>query len=257
MRILHRIKSFLQYQCLAQTKYYIHSPFVYQFYLYVLERKQDFLLDKISSARSALRCNTDIIFQTDLGTGKSSERKVSVLESKVAVKEKYGEVLFRLAGYFKPETIIELGTSIGISSAYLALGNSSSKVVTLEGSSELVDKAKSFHCSLGTNNVEYLEGNIDAVLPNLLSSLPQVDLVFVDGNHSKEATLRYFKMLLPKTDRNSIIVFDDIYWSGEMTDAWNEIKTYPSVKLTLDIYQFGIVFFRTENVERENFRLRY
>ncbi|MBK7148437.1 MAG: class I SAM-dependent methyltransferase [Bacteroidetes bacterium] len=257
MKIFHRIKHFFRYLWVAQSKYYIHSPFVYQFYLNVLERKPDVAIDRINAGRSFLAKSKDFIYQTDLGTGKSHQRKLSMLESQVAVRPKYGEVLFRLARYLKPENVVELGTSVGISSGYLALGNDSAKVITLEGSKELTAQARLFHQFLNVSNVTYLEGNINNTLPELLADLKQVDLAFIDSNHSKQATLNYFESFLPYVHSNSVLVFDDIYWSAEMTEAWMDIKKHSDVKLTLDIYQFGIVFFRKENVERDSFTLRY
>lgn len=242
---------------MAQSKYYIHSPFVYQFYLNVLERKTNVAIDRINAGRSLMANSKDFIYQLDLGTGKSHQRKLSDLESRVAVRPKYGEVLFRLANYLKPKTVVELGTSVGISSGYLALGSDSSKVITLEGSEQLIVQAQLFHQRLNANNVVYLEGNINNTLPDLLADLKQVDLAFIDSNHNKQATLNFFESFLPYVHSNSVLVFDDIYWSAEMTEAWEDIKKHPAVKLTLDIYQFGIVFFRKENVERESFTLRY
>ena len=82
-------------------------------------------------------------------------------------------------------------------------------------------------------------------------------LVFFDGNHRKDATLRYFNQCLEKANEDSIFIFDDIHWSEEMQDAWKEIKAHPQITLALDVFQFGICFFRKEKLAKEEFLLRY
>jgi predicted O-methyltransferase YrrM len=75
--------------------------------------------------------------------------------------------------------------------------------------------------------------------------------VFVDGNHQKEATLRYFKLCLPKVHENSLLIFDDIYWSRGMKEAWNEIKAHPEVTVTVDLFWIGLVYFRKGQVKED------
>lgn len=104
--------------------------------------------------------------------------------------------------------------------------------------------------------MNFIEGNFDSVLPNLLPTLAPLDLVFIDGNHSYEATIRYFEMLLSKVHNESIFIFDDIYWSEGMKKAWNEIQNHPSVQCTVDIFRWGIVFFRKE-MQKEHFTIRF
>ena len=77
----------------------------------------------------------------------------------------------------------------------------------------------------------------------------QLDFVFFDGNHKKKPTLSYFKQCLEVAHEDSIFIFDDIYWSTEMTEAWQEIKKHPKVTLSIDCFEMGIVFFKKEQAK--------
>ncbi len=252
-----RIKKWIDYQWRAKTKYYLHSPFVYRFYLDVLEGAADENIKAIEALRNELRHNNTLIEPENFGTGEGKAKKISELESGVAIRPKYSLVLYRLVKRFKPTTILELGTSIGLSSAYLALGNDSAKVTTIEGSGRLIEIAGNNHAKLGLPNVKTIQGNFDNCLTGVLQGLDTVDMVFFDGNHRKEATLKYFEQCLAKANENSVFIFDDIYWSPEMNEAWEEIKRHPKIKLSLDIYQLGICFFIPAKLAKEDFMLRY
>lgn len=179
------------------------------------------------------------------------------LEKQVAVRHKYGMVLHRLIKYFQLKNGIETGTSIGISSAYMASASIDFNLITFEGNQSLLSKAVELHKRLELQNVYYLEGDIHITLPACLADKGKIDFAFIDADHSYDSTLLYFQWLLPHLHTGSVVIFDDIYWSKGMTKAWLEIKKDPSVKLTIDLYQFGICFFRTENKEKEDFVLRY
>ena len=252
-----RFKYFLHYQWRAKTKYYLHSPFVYQFYLNVLEGSDDEQLRRIHLLRKELCHDNSKVQIKDLGTGGATTKTISAIESKVAVRNKYGHLLYRLVSYFKPENILELGTSIGLSSIYLAVGNKSATVTSIEGSGSLIEVAKRNYAAIDINNITNLEGDFDEVLPRFLKTQPQLGLVFFDGNHKKEATLRYFQLCIEKANPETIFIFDDIYWSLEMIEAWMEIKNHPQITLALDVFQFGICFFRKEKLAKEEFVLRY
>ncbi len=257
MIFIYRFLQFLKYQLTASTKYYLHSPFVYQFYLNVLEGGVETELTPINLLRTKLRNDVREIEVADFGTAKSAVRIITELEKKVAVKEKYGLLLFRLVKHFQPKNILELGTNIGISSTYLAFGSPSAKIFSFEGSECLIEEAKKNHASLNISNTEFICGNFDETLSIFLQKKFLVDFVLFDGNHTKEATLKYFEQCLLHTNENSIFVFDDIYYSVEMTEAWKAIKSHPKITLSLDVYQFGICFFKKEKLAKENFVLRY
>lgn len=239
----------------------VHSPFVYDLLLSTIYNKKNFYAyAKIEKMRKALSVSSHSVECIDLGAGSrvnnDSKKTVAQILFSAAKPAKYGRLLFRLADHFQPATVLELGTSLGISSAYLAAANSNSKVTTVEGCEEIAAVAKQTFKLLEIKNIEQVQGNFDDVLPEILKNIHQLDMVFFDGNHRKEPTLNYFRQCLEKATENSVFIFDDIYWSEEMKETWQEIKAHPKVTVTLDLFQFGIVFFRTKQV-KEHFIIRF
>ena len=255
---LHRLIEFLRYQQRAQTKYYIHSPFVYQFYLNVLEGDTAAQPKNIKALHHRLTQIYDNISINDMGAQPGTKEKtISALASKASMPEKYGKVLFDLVRCFPPQTVIELGTCLGIGTAYLASAAPSADIITLEGSKSLTDLATKNFSDLNLTNIKQVTGHFDEKLPEVLSEISSIDLAFIDGNHRYEPTLRYFNLLMERAHEGTILVFDDIYWSREMTRAWIEIKKDPRINLTIDIYRFGIVFMHRDKLAKEDFTLRY
>jgi len=239
----------------------IHSPFVFEFIQKVLNDKTGYPgYAEVELLRKKLLADKTPVPLEDYGAGSKTgpgSRSVADITRHAAKSPKYGQLLFRIAQYYHPHYIIELGTSLGISSAYLALADRSSVMVTGEGNYAVASLAKNNFESVGLTNVRIITGNFDNTLPEMVSAIPHIDLAFIDANHRKKPTLAYFNELLKKTTGSSVIIFDDIHWSAGMEDAWREIKEHPSVMLTIDIFFFGIIFFRPEFKVKQHFRIRF
>jgi predicted O-methyltransferase YrrM len=253
--------AYIKYYLQASSKHDIHSPFVFELLTTVIENKdQDPAFIEIEKLRKALRASIREIDLQDLGAGssvmKGRRRKISEIVRYSAKSPKYAQLLFRLAAHFQPAEILELGTSLGISSLYLALGNTKANVRTLEGSAALAEMAKENFEKLHVKNIGVIEGNFDDTLPAYIRTVNKLDLVFFDGNHRKEPTLDYFRMCLTKKHSGSLFIFDDIHWSEEMAEAWEEIKANPEVSISIDLHQLGLVFFRTGK-EKQHFTIRF
>lgn len=247
---------YLKYALKAKDEHSLHSPFLFELYENAIKQSASFYKFKnIEQVRLQMLSSKETIEVLDLGAGsrvsKSNQRKVSDIAEHAVKPAKYGQLLFRLVNYFKPQTIIELGTSLGITTSYLASVNSNSKIFTFEGSPEIAKIARSNFKALGLENIELLEGNFDETFPVKLRDINEVDLAFVDGNHQKEPTLKYFEQLLAKSHNDTVLVFDDIHWSGGMEEAWNEIKADERVTVTLDFFYLGLVFLRKEQVKQD------
>jgi predicted O-methyltransferase YrrM len=162
-----------------------------------------------------------------------------------------------LAKHYQPKNVIELGTSLGITTAYLSKANSSAEIITIEGSTAIATIAEQNFQKLNCQNIEVTNGNFDNVLPTAISHLSSIDLAYIDGNHRFEPTLNYFEQLLTEKNNDSIFIFDDIHWSKEMERAWEKIQTHPAVRCTIDIFFLGFVFFRQEFKEKRHFVVRF
>jgi len=240
----------------------IHSPFVFEFITKVLNDNKSYpAYERVEHLRSQLLIDHSAITIDDMGAGssvsKSNQRKVSSIAKNAAKPKKYAQLLYRIVQYYKPGTIVELGTSLGISSSYLALANPSAKIITLEGAASIAGLAQKNFKALELNNIQLIKGNFDDTLSSVISKLPSVEFAFIDGNHRQDPTINYFDQLLSKSIPSAILIFDDIHWSREMEEAWEQIKDHGSVTCTIDLFFIGLVFFRNEFMEKQHFKIRF
>lgn len=239
----------------------IHSPFVFEFVQKVLNDTTSFPeYERVEQLRAKLLADSTPVPMEDYGAGSKAgagSKSVAQIARVSAKSPKYARLLFRIARFYKPYYLLELGTSLGVSSAYLALAERKSVVVTGEGNYAVATMARSNFESLGLTNVRIITGNFNNTLPEMVSAIPHIDFAFIDANHRKKPTITYFNELLTKISDSSVIIFDDVHWSREMEEAWSEIKDHPSVMLTIDLFFLGIIFFRPEFKVKQHFRIRF
>lgn len=260
MSHLWRAAEYAKYLSKAKNRHGIHSPFVYELLDKVIYDKTAYLeYETVGRIRKELLSRTNEIEITDLGAGstvnRSNKRKVADIAKNSAKGGKWGELLFRLSKRFEPETMIELGTSLGIGSLYQSLGNPNGKLTTFEGCPNTAAIARD-QFQKAKVNPAIIEGNFDDTLQPFLNSIEKLDWAFIDGNHQKEPTICYFEQCLEKCHNDSVLLFDDIYWSKGMAEAWENIKAHERVNVTLDLFQVGIVFLRREQ-PKQHFVIRY
>jgi len=240
----------------------IHSPFVYDFVRNVLMDRTEYPgYKEVENLRSQLLKDNTVLEVEDMGagsaTGASRRRTVASITRHAAKRKKWGQLLFRIVRRYGALNILELGTSLGISTSYMALANMHARIVTGEGSVQVAQYARRNFDALKLHNIQLAVGNFDYTLNDMLAQLPQVDLAFIDGNHRFEPTLRYFNQVVRKTHPASVIVLDDIHWSEEMEEAWENIQLHPAVKLTIDLFFFGLVFFNEDIKVKQHFTIRF
>ncbi len=258
---MHRVLDYIRHFLASGDEHSVHSPFVFKLLtegVYVKNKEPEF--EKIETVRNRLLRDDRLINVSDLGAGSSFDgrlksRSISEIAHKFAKSPAHCRFLFRLTRHLKPATMIELGTSLGISAMYQSAGNGTAKLFTLEGCPETANIARENFRNNNYYSINCITGNFDETLPVLLEDLKNVDYTYIDGNHTYTATLRYFQLLKFYCHRNSVIIFDDIYWSDEMQQAWQEIKSDKDVTISLDFYQFGIVFFN-KDFTPQSFKLK-
>jgi predicted O-methyltransferase YrrM len=239
----------------------IHSPFVFDLVSRVFRNKIDpHIVCSIEKVRNKLKNDRRSIIVKDLGTGseklKSNKRRVSDIARNSPVPKKYGILLANMAAEFGNPLIVEFGTSVGISTMYMASVCPDTTVNTIEGCPAISEIAMQNFREAGLKNVTVFTGSFDEVWSEAVSSSVNPGLVFIDGDHRKEPILKYFKKLSEIADNETVIIIDDIYYSKEMGEAWNEIKHSEKVTLTIDIFRMGIVFFRS-GINSNNYIIRY
>ena len=256
--------KYFRYLCTAANGkgHGVHSPFVFEFITRVLnDRRNFYAFDAIEKIRLDLLSNHNTIEIEDFGAGsrvaKTNTRKISEVAKGSLKPAKYSQLLFRMIDFYTPKQIIELGTSLGITTAYLASANPAARVTTFEGSTAVAQIAWQNHQLLGLKNIILLEGNFDEQVPKWLEQHKSIDFAFIDGNHAFKPTMAYFEALLEVVHEDTILVFDDIHWSTEMEQAWAQISTHPRVTLSIDLFFIGIVFFRKEFAQKQQVSIRF
>lgn len=255
------ILDYLKFLSKATNQHGVHSPFVYQLVTKCLYAKSNLSLKKeYLKIKQTLLQNHQTIKVTDFGSGsrvfKSNNRKVSAIAKNAGVSIKYALLLNRLVTYLEVKTILELGTSLGLSTSAMSLQNPHVKIDSLEGCPETLKVANSLFSEFQlSSTIKTYQGDFKESLERV-KNLNKYDLIYFDGNHQKEATLAYFKNCLTNKHNDSVFIFDDIYWSDGMKQAWEQIKEHPEVRVTVDLFQWGIVFFRKEQ-EKEHFKIRF
>lgn len=240
----------------------VHSPFVFEFITKVLNDKGEYYCyQPIEKLRQELLKNKSQLELEDFGAGSrmhaSYKRRINEIALSSLKPKKFARLLFRMVNHYQPESVLELGTSLGITTAYLASADEQKPVTTMEGAKAVASIARNNFDKLGLENISIIEGNFDHAMPHFLNKQQKIDFAYIDGNHRKEPTLKYFELLLEKSHSNSVLVFDDVHWSEEMEQAWETIKEHPLVTLTIDLFFIGIVFFRTEQKIKQDFLIKF
>nr|WP_315233908.1 class I SAM-dependent methyltransferase [uncultured Flavobacterium sp.] len=262
--MLFQIKSYLQYLWHSKNEHAVHSPFVFSLLtkcFYDKKSKPEYAI--LKKYRNSLLANNKTIEVTDFGAGskvfKSNTRVISKIAKTAGISPKRAELLFRITHYFQPDTILEIGTSLGLATSALSLGSRSvgikAKIITLEGCPETAKQAQLQFQKFNFNTIRSEITEFSTYLQNCTLNTEHFSLIYFDGNHSKKATLDYFELLLPTITNETVWIFDDIHWSPEMEEAWEIIKKHPKVTVTIDTFQWGLVFFRREQ-PKEHFVIR-
>lgn len=269
--MLFQIKSYLQFLWHSKNEHAVHSPFVFNLLtkcFYDKKSKPEYTF--LKKYRNSLLANNNTIEVTDFGAGskvfKSNTRVISKIAKTAGISPKRAELLFRITNYFQPERILEIGTSLGLATSALSLGNLKAEIITLEGCPETSKIAQLQFQKFNYDNVDSIVTTFNSYLERWNSSPntgtehyilnpEHFSLIYYDGNHSKRATLDYFEVLLATVTNETVWIFDDIHWSSQMEEAWECIKKHPKVTVTIDTFQWGLVFFRKEQ-PKEHFVIR-
>ncbi len=254
--------NFIKYWLFAKHRkgHGIHSPFLFELIIKVLNNKKtDDDLKNVLEIYTKYKNSKELLTYNEIGAGtsyrKSKELSIGEITKRSSVNKKYGSLLFRLIKYFNCEDILELGTSIGISTTFIAQANTKSNFISIEGVTEKINVAKEIRSELN-QNTKFIVTNLNDNLESILKEFEKLDFVYFDANHTKESTLKYFNLCINKSHNDSIFVFDDIHWSKGMEKAWAEIKNNKNVRLSVDLYRMGLIFFRKE-LSKEHYVIKF
>ena len=253
--------SYIKFLLNSTNEHGVHSPFVFDFVMKCIYDKTNYPeYEVLKNYRKFLLENKNTIEVTDFGAGsrvfKSNNREIAKIAQTAGISQKNAELLFRIVRYFQPKTILEIGTSLGLATSALSSGNQNAEITSLEGCPNTMAITKEMFQNssfkFNAENIKFVNTKFEDYLSNCQLKTENWQLIYFDGNHSKKATLAYFETLLPTISNDSVWIFDDIHWSPDMEEAWESIKNHPEVSVTIDTFQWGIVFFRKEQ-NKEHF----
>lgn len=256
--MLYQILQYIKFCFKSTNEHGVHSPFVFNLVTTCFYDKTTYLdYKKIATYRKDLIANKSTINVKDLGFGShkttSNSRSVSNIAKHAGTSCARAKLMYRVVKYFNCNSILELGTSLGIATQAMGLGNPKATILSIEGCPNISEFTIDYFNKQALQNISVINKDFKLAIAELKSK--SFDLVFFDGNHQKESTLLYFNILLTTTHNDSLFIFDDIYWSKEMTEAWETIKQHPKVTVTIDTFFWGLVFFRKEQ-PKEHFKIR-
>ncbi len=241
-----RARTYLRHWLHEVDEHSIHSPFFFDFYEKVIKPKSFTGLPEVETVRTNLLTSTQQIELVDLGAPsphfQNHLRPLSKITATSASPKKIGELLQRIVTYIQAKTIVELGTSVGLTTLYLA-NQPGSQVTTFEGNKTLIQVALTHFEYFNKRNIRIVDGNIDQTLPDFIQNPAKIDFALMDANHRYTPTLRYFELLAKRIQTKGVIVMDDIYYSPEMEKAWTELRQHPLVYGSVDLFRCGLLFF--------------
>jgi len=258
------VAAYFRYLWQAGNLHGLHSPFVYALYRDIIRHRHPAPAGTlpIEALRTNLLKSTESLAVTDLGAGSrrsaGARRSVASIARNAQKPTRYAWLLHRLVSRFQARYVLELGTSLGLTTAYLAnaIAETKGQLYSFEGCPNTAALARSHLDQLGYSMVKLVVGNLDETLAQTVAKLPQIDLAFFDANHRYEPTVQYFMTCLPLVHNDTLFIFDDIHWSKDMEQAWEAIKAHPAVQVTVDLFGVGLVFFRREQ-PKQHFVLRF
>ncbi len=218
---------------------------------------------RINEINKIRRCaaESNVIFDYyDIGASSTlpiSRKTLKHILNHTVTPIKYAELYFKLIQYFECKNVLEIGTSIGINTMYLAAATPQGIVITIEGQKSIYQYASQLFEKHHYHNIEHKFGLFDDVLPEVLTHSDKFDFILIDGNHTYPATIKYFQMLVSHLHENTVIIIDDIYWSKDMTRAWEEIRQNKSVTVSIDLFRCGILLFKRDIKEPYHLKLKY
>jgi predicted O-methyltransferase YrrM len=253
---------YISHHLTSMNEHGAHSPFLYDLLtkcIYANQQHAGFA--KIEALRNTLKSNYAEIKVTDLGAGSTydgipASRTIASITKNFSKPPRLCKLLFRLTQYFKPGLMLELGTSMGISAMYQALGNSEGKIYTVEGCPATFEQAQLNIKSSGISNISCINNSFDKALPEFIAQQGYPNWAYIDGNHTYESTVNYFHHFADSDNDNMILVFDDINWSEGMQKAWAEICKNDRVTMTINLFYIGLVFFN-KKLSKQDFKIRF
>lgn len=254
------IKYYLKYWLKSKSIEDIKDKDIVEFNHLIISQLHKIDDNKIKELVRTLKKDKTKIELTDFGAGsrlfKGNKRTIKSIIKSASTSGKYGQFLAQMVKGYQATNVIELGTSLGIGASYMGMFNPDAKIYSIEGCENLSQKADENIKKLGLKNIHLFIGEFNKVLDDVIALSSKPKLVYIDGDHTYQSTLNYYNYFKNKSNKNTILIFDDIYWSRGMAKAWNEIINDKTSTLTIDFFRMGVVFLN-QSIKKKHFRIKF
>jgi predicted O-methyltransferase YrrM len=262
MSRFYSIFKFIQHRLQSRRWDSFHSPHLFKLFSYCCDDKNVFPeIEKIEVLRNKLMHSKDTIKRSDYGAGNINSdnhptKQISSIARQSLSLPYQCRFLYRLMKWRKPEICIEFGTSLGITSLYLSYGIDTGKIISIEGDPVISSIAQNIFDEMQIKNIKAINSTFEDFVEKNLKELENVDFIFIDGNHRSGPLLSYYHALKPHIRSHTIIMVDDIYWSSDMNSGWTSLIEMPEVTQSVDCFQFGLLFFSSDFIAKQNYLIR-
>ena len=261
--LVWRAIKYITYIFIARHKkgHGIHSPFLYDLIINTFNNSFQYeTYSRIEKLRKIIRTDRQNYIYTNYRPSQNvytrHPRKVSDVVKKTAISPKHARLIFRLINKFNPNVSLELGTGVGVTTAYIASAKKHNIVYTVDKNNELTDYARHNLQYLDIENVRIINDTFEEAIKKIIRLNKKIDFLLIDGNHTKTATITYLSQMYSLFHNDTIIIIHDIHWSPEMESAWKTIINNPDIKLAIDLFFMGIIFFKSE-LNKQNFVIKF
>lgn len=238
----------------------IHSPYVFEFVNgVVFNAKQWQVPEQPLRVHKVMRKDCSLIPRNEPPgeiANENDTRSISSFIKKASVSFKYGALLYRISRWFEADSVVELGSGLGISTAYLRAGSPKTTFHSVEGGRIRALLAAQVIYRSKLEKVNIHQGDIGEELPGILMDASDRLLAYVDGNHHYKPTLTYLELLVKHAGEEAIIIMDDIYWSKGMQKAWQEVISWPEVQVSIDLFHMGILLINSD-LNKANLKIKF
>lgn len=254
-------KDYLSFLLRAKTRHGTHSPFIYQMVDQVIyDRSVPACASNIEGSRHTLLQDDrriDIADQDDRSASLAGKlEKVKHIARYTLLQPRYAQLLYRIASCYGPGNLLEIGSSLGITTAYLASSRPENTVYTIEECRPLSATAAEVLRDNQCGNVALITGNFENTLPELSEDPGKFGFVYISGRYSPDTTLRYFELLLPFVTEDAVVVIEKMYRNNDMKAVWSAIQQHAQVTVTVDLFRIGLIFFK-KGQAKEHFSIRF
>ncbi|MCF8236593.1 MAG: class I SAM-dependent methyltransferase [Saprospiraceae bacterium] len=242
---MFKLIQLFTYYWQARTAYSMHSPLLYSFCREVLDDRRSFYaFEEIEIWRYHLLHESSELHVVDLGAGGQDALDQNRIVSSIAKtslsppwKCRY---LFRMVLWWKPDLLLEFGTSLGVSTAYLAAASIHTPLITVDGSDSHLQLARKGWNKLGLDHIEEWNLSFQQAIQRIPWDQHGRILIYLDGDHRPARVLEILQTIQEKTRHPFLVIIDDIRWSDDMWAGWQEWRSAFQSGAWLDLYQVGI-----------------